>query len=425
MPATVAQPLQVISRYRWRICALLYFATTINYIDRQVLALLAPMLSTSIHMTELQYGHIVTAFQFAYALGLLMMGRIIDRIGTRLGYALAIGLWSIAAMSHSLVSTVFGFSIVRFLLGLGESGNFPAAIKTVSEWFPRRERALATGIFNSGSNVGAILAPLTVPWIAVHFGWRWAFVFTGIFSAIWIVIWLRTYTAPENNSKVSPAELLHIRSETIVLQPTIGWKKLLPHRQTWAILIAKFMTDPIWWFFLFWLPKFFYAHHGLALGKVGLPLIVIYSFAAVGSIGGGWLAKVLLRRGWSLNAARKTTMLVCALLVTPVMFAGRTGSTWSDIILFSLACAAHQGWSANVFTMASDVFPTSAVGSVTGIGGFGGAVGGMLIATGTGMRLQATHSYTALFIIAGSVYLVALLIVQILIPKLQPLHIEA
>jgi len=423
MPVTVAPP-QAVGRYRWRICALLFFATTINYVDRQVLALLAPMLQTSIHMSELQYGNIVFTFQLAYALGLLMMGRVIDRIGTRIGYALAIGLWSLAAMSHSLVSTVFGFSVVRFLLGLGESGNFPAAIKTVSEWFPRRERALATGIFNSGSNVGATLAPLTVPWIAVTLGWRWAFVFTGIFSATWIVVWLRTYRAPEHHPGVTPAELLHIRSETIELQPTIGWGKLLPHRQTWAILIAKFMTDPIWWFFLFWLPKYFFSQHGLSLTKLGLPLIVIYNFAAVGSVGGGWLAKVLLRRGWSLNAARKTTMLACALLVMPVVFVGHVTGTWSAIALVSLACAGHQGWSANLFTMVSDVFPTSAVGSVTGIGGFGGAVGGMLIARGTGMLLQATHNYTSLFVLAGSVYIVALLIIQLLIPKLQPLELK-
>jgi len=423
MPATAAQPSPV-GRYRWRICGLLFFATTINYVDRQVLALLKPMLSVSIHMSELQYAHIVFAFQLAYAIGLLVMGRFIDRVGIRIGYAIAIGIWSVAAMGHALVSTVLGFGVMRFLLGLGESGNFPAAIKTVSVWFPRRERALATGIFNSGTNVGATIAPLAVPWIAVKLGWRWAFVFTGIFSITWIILWLGRYRAPEEHPKVGEAELLHIRSETIPLQRTIGWGKLLEYRQSWAILIAKFLTDPIWWFFLYWLPPYFYQQHGLSLIKLGPPLIIIYNASAVGSIGGGWLAKFLLRRGLSLNAARKTTMLICALLVAPVVFVGHVTTTWSAVVLISMACAGHQGWSANVFTLSSDVFPAAAVGSITGFAGFGGAVGGMLISEGTGLLLQTTHSYNVLFIIAGSVYLIALLIVQILIPKLQPLHIE-
>ncbi len=409
-----------VGKYRWRICALLFFATTINYMDRQVLGVLAPYLQNVIGWNELQYGYIVTSFQAAYAVGLLVAGGIIDRVGTRLGYALAIGLWSLAAMGHSLVHTVLGFGAVRFLLGLGESGNFPAAIKTVAEWFPRKERSFATGIFNSGSNVGAIVAPLLVPWIALNLGWRWAFVFTGIFSAAWLVAWTRSYRHPEQHPKLGVGELSYIRSDPPASTVKVPWLQLVAHRQTWAFVIGKFLTDPIWWFFLFWLPKFFSSQHGLTLDKLGPPLVVIYIMADAGSIGGGYLAGFFMKRGWTLNRSRKTAMLFCACCIVPVVAAANVQSLWAAVALVSLAAAAHQGWSANLFTLASDMFPRHAVASVVGIGGFGGAVGGMLIATFTGFLLQFTGSYVPVFIMAGSAYLIALAIIHWLVPGLDP-----
>lgn len=413
-------PLSPVGKYRWRICALLFFATTINYMDRQVLGVLAPYLQNVIGWNELQYGYIVTAFQAAYALGLVLVGGFIDRVGTRLGYAVAIAVWSLAAMSHALVHTALGFGIVRFLLGLGESGNFPAAIKTVAEWFPRKERSFATGIFNSGSNVGAIIAPLLVPWIALHLGWRWAFVFTGLFSAAWLVAWIRTYRPPHHHPKLGVGELAYIRTDPPGSTAKVPWARLLPHRQTWAFVIAKFLTDPIWWFFLFWLPKFFSSQHGLTLDKLGPPLVVIYIMADAGSIGGGWLAGFFMKWGWSLNRARKTAMLCCACCIVPVVAAANVQSLWAAVALISMAAAAHQGWSANLFTLASDMFPRHAVASVVGIGGFGGAVGGMLIATFTGFLLQFTGSYVPVFVMAGSAYLIALAVIQWLAPGLEP-----
>jgi ACS family hexuronate transporter-like MFS transporter len=418
--STAAEPLAHVGKYRWRICALLFFATTINYMDRQVLGVLAPYLQNVIGWNEIQYGYIVTSFQAAYALGLLGMGGFIDRVGTRLGYAAAITVWSLAAMSHSLVNSALGFGAARFLLGLGESGNFPAAIKTVAEWFPRKERSFATGIFNSGSNVGAIVAPLTVPWIAVHLGWRWAFLFTGLFSATWLVVWMRMYRRPEQHPKVKPAELAYIRSDAAEPVVKVPWSSLLQHRQTWAFLIAKFLTDPIWWFFLFWLPKFFNTQHGLTLTDLGPPLVVIYVMADGGSIGGGWLASLFMKMGWSPSRARKTAMLCCACCVVPVVAAASVQSLWGAVALVSLAAAAHQGWSANLFTLSSDMFPRHAVASVVGIGGFGGAVGGMLIATFTGFLLQFTGSYVPVFIMAGSAYLIALAVIHWLAPNLEP-----
>jgi ACS family hexuronate transporter-like MFS transporter len=405
--------------YRWKICALLFFATTINYIDRQVLGLLAPLLQSKIGWNEVQYGYIVTAFQAAYAIGLLVLGQVIDRIGTRAGYAIAIGIWSLSAMAHSLVRTAAGFGAVRFALGFGESGNFPAAIKTIAEWFPKKERALATGIFNCGTNVGATIAPLTVPWIAVRLGWQYAFLFTGVFSAIWIVCWLSVYHKPAAHSRLSPQEFQYIHSEPQEPAALVPWCSLLAYRQTWALVVGKFLTDPIWWFFLFWLPKFFYSNHHLSLMALGLPLVVIYNSATFGSIGGGWLAARFLKAGWTANRARKTAMLVCALAVTPIVIAASVHSLWTAVVLISLATAAHQGWSANMFTLASDMFPKRAVGSVVGIAGFGGAIGGMFIATFAGFLLQFTHSYVPLFIMAGSAYLIALLLIQILSPDLQ------
>lgn len=414
-----------IGRRRWTVCAFLFFATTINYMDRQVIGILAPELQRIIGWNEIQYGHIITSFQFAYALGLLVAGGIIDRVGTRVGYALAIGVWSLSALCHALVSSVAGFEVVRFFLGLGESGNFPAALKAVAEWFPKKERSLAAGIFNSGSNIGAILAPLTVPWIALHLGWRWAFVFTAFFSATWLVAWLGFYRTPRQHGAVTPGELAHIESDPVEPTGKVAWSRLLPYRQTWVFTLCKFITDPVWWFLLFWLPKFLNTTHGLTLGKLGPPLVAIYVMADLGSIAGGWLSSALIRNGWPVYRARKTAMLVCALLVVPIVFAATASSLWLAVGLIGLAAAAHQGFSANLLTFPSDMFPRRTVASVAGIGGFGGAIGGMGIATFTGYLLEWTHSYVPVFMLAGTAYLAALLVIQILLPRLDPLVLDA
>lgn len=424
IPLSAVPTTERAGRYRWRVCAMLLAATTINYVDRQVLGVLAPFLQTEIGWNEIEYGYIVTAFQGAYALGLLCAGAIIDRFGTRIGYAIAIAVWSLAAMGHALAASVIGFAIARFALGLGESGNFPAAIKTVAEWFPRRERALAVGIFNSGSNVGAIIAPLLVPLVAAAWGWQAAFLFTGLLSALWLTVWLLWYRTPEQQPALSRAELALIRSDPPEASTRIAWKQLLRHRQTWAFVAAKFLTDPIWWFFLFWLPKFLHAEYGLSLLQLGLPLIVIFVLADCGSIAGGWLAGRLLRAGWSVNRARKGAMLVCALAVVPIIFAAGADNLWVAVGLIGLATAGHQGWSANVFTLPSDMFPRRAVASVVGIGGFAGAVSGMLISTFTGFLLQTTGSYVPVFLMAGSAYLLALLVVHLIVPALAPTALD-
>jgi MFS transporter, ACS family, hexuronate transporter len=413
-----------VGRYRWRICGLLFFVTTLIYLDRQVLGVLAPELQRVIGWNEIQYGNIVTAFQAAYALGMLLSGRFIDRAGTRIGYALAIGLWTLATASQSLARTVLAFAAARFVLGLAEAPNFPAAIKTVAEWFPKRERALATGIFNSGANIGAIVAPLTAPWIAIHFGWPWAFVSMAAIGLVWIALWITSYRRPEQHPRVSASELSYIRSEPAEASAPIAWSKLLPHRQTWAFIMGKFLTDPVWWFFLYWLPKFLNTRFGLSLTALGWPLVIVYTMSMGGSIAGGWLSAWLLKRGWSLNAARKTAMLTCALTVLPILFAATVRNFWVAVALLGLATASHQGWSANLFTMASDMFPKRAVGSVVGAGGFGGAIGGMLIAAFTGFVLQITGNYFPMFVIAGSAYLLALLIIQFLTPKLDPARLD-
>lgn len=413
-----------VGRYRWTICALLFFGTTMNYVDRQVLGLLAPELQTKIGWNEVQYGYIVTAFQAAYALGLLLMGRLIDLIGTRIGYALSIGIWSLSAAAHALARTPLGFGAARFALGVGEAGNFPAAIKTVAEWFPKKERALATGIFNSGANVGATVGPLLVLWVASRYGWQSAFISTGLLSFIPIIFWVRSYRRPQEHPRLSAAELEYIQSDPVEPATQVPWARLLPHRQTWAFLIGKFLTDPIWWFFLFWLPKFLNASHGLQLTALGPPLVVIYNAACVGSIGGGWLSARFLKAGWSVNRSRKTAMLICALSVVPIVAAANVHSLWGAVALVSLATAGHQGWSANMFTFASDLFPRRAVASVVGIGGFGGAVGGMLIAAFTGWVLQVTGSYVPMFVIAGSIYLVALLLIHMVTPRMEPAKLE-
>jgi MFS transporter, ACS family, hexuronate transporter len=411
-------------RYRWRICGLLFFVTTLIYLDRQVLGVLAPELQRVIGWNEVQYGNIVSAFQVAYALGLLLAGRFINGVGTRLGYALAIALWTFATTGQSLARTVLAFAIARFMLGLAEAPNFPAAIKTVAEWFPKNERALATGIFNSGANIGAIVAPLTAPWIAIHLGWPWAFVFMAIIGVVWIALWVSTYRRPEKHAQVSLAELQHIQSGPSEPAVAVPWSKLLPHRQTWAFIAGKFLTDPVWWFFLYWLPKFLNSRFGLTLSALGWPLVIVYTMSMVGSIAGGWLSARLLERGWNLNAARKTAMLTCALTVLPIVFAATARNFWVSVALVGLAAASHQGWSANLFTLASDMFPKRAVASVVGIGGFGGAIAGGLAATFTGFVLQISGSYLPMFVIAGFAYLLALLIVQILAPRLEPVQLS-
>jgi len=411
-------------RFRWSICALLFFAATINYVDRQVIGILKPTLQGQLHWSESDYGWIVFAFQTAYAIGMLLVGRLMDKLGTRKGFSLAVVFWSVAAMAHAFASSALGFGVARFALGLGEAGNFPASIKTVAEWFPKKERALATGIFNSGTNIGALITPLVVPWITLVYGWRWAFIATGALGFTWLIAWLVLYYTPENHPRLQARERAHIQSDPPEPLEKIAWARLFPHRQTWAFAIGKFLTDPIWWLYLFWLPDFFSKSHGLDLKTIGPPLVTIYIAADVGSIAGGWLSSTLIKRGWNINAARKTAMLACALCVVPVAFAPRVPGLWSAVALISLAAAAHPGWSANLFTLTSDMFPRRAVGSVVGIGGMAGAIGGMFIARVVAEILQRTGSYVPIFIIACSAYLVALLLVQLLTPRLEPARID-
>lgn len=413
-----------IGHYRWLICALIFFATTINYVDRAVLGVLAPTLRTEIGWTDQEYGYISAAFTLAYAIGFLFAGWFIDKIGTRFGYAIYLTIWSLAAAAHALVRTTFGFGVARFALGIGESGNFPAAIKTVAEWFPKKERALATGIFNAGSNVGAILAPLVVPWIALNWGWQEAFIFTGLAGLIWIAFWIPVYHRPAEHPKLSKEELAHIESDPPDPPAKISWFKLLTFKQTWAFSIGKFLTDAIWWFYLFWFPLFMNDRFGVDLKTIGLPMIVVYVLADFGSVGGGWLSSALMKRNWTVNAARKTAMLVCAILILPVAIAPHVSGQWVAVILIGVAAAAHQGFSANIFTTSSDMFPRKAVGSVVGIGGFAGAIGGFFMNLGAGWLKQNTGSYEIMFAIAGVVYLIALLIMHLLVPKLEPAIID-
>jgi MFS transporter, ACS family, hexuronate transporter len=405
---------------RWMICALLFFAATINYMDRQVIALLKPTLALQFGWTEKGYSDIVVAFQFAYAAGLLFSGKLIDKLGTRKGFSLAVFLWSLAAMAHAGASSIVQFATARFSLGLGESGSFPASIKVVSEWFPKRERALATGIFNSGTNIGAILTPVAVSWIVLRFGWRMAFIATGALGLLWVVAWLWLYHRPEEDTSLSTAELAYIISDPPDQSTNLPLRTLVTFPQVWAIALGKFFTDPIWWIYLFWMPDFLSRNLKLNLSGMRLPLFLIYTGASVGSVGGGWLSSMLLKRGWTLNSSRKAAMLLCALAVTPIMFAARTTNAWLAIGLIALAAGAHQGWSANMYTLASDMFPRSAVGSAVGFAGMAGAIGGMGAASAVGSILQYTHSYNLIFLLAGCAYLVALGFVQLLAPHLKP-----
>ncbi|GAC1701418.1 MAG: MFS transporter [Candidatus Acidiferrum sp.] len=411
------------SHVRWTICALLFFATTINYLDRQVLSMLAKTLETSIGWTSIQYGYITGAFQAAYAIGLLGAGYMMDRIGTRKGYSAAVTVWSLAAIAHAAATSAVMFGVARALLGFGEAANFPACIKTVAEWFPKKERALATGIFNAGTNIGAVVAPLTVPWIAVKFGWQMAFIATGALGFIWLAFWLLLYHKPEEHPRISAAELAYIQSDPSDSPGTVSWLRLFPHRETWAFTLGKFLTDPVWWFYLFWLPKYLQERFGLALLQIILPTLIVYNAASIGSIGGGWLSSRLIKTGHSVNFARKITMLICALCVLPVLYAPFSKNLWQVVGLIGLATAAHQGWSANIFTLPSDMFPRRAVGSVVGIGATGGAIGGVLIQITTGYVVQLTHSYMPLFVFAGLAYIAALGVIHALTPKLSPVDV--
>jgi ACS family hexuronate transporter-like MFS transporter len=382
------------------VCALLFFATTVNYLDRQILAILAPLLQTEIGWSESEYGLIVTSFQAAYALGLLGAGRLLDLMGVAKGYPLAVTFWSLAAMAHATARSAFGFGVARFALGLGEGGNFPAAVKAVAEWFPKQERALATGLFNAGSNVGAIAAPLLVPWIALQWGWRWAFLATGASGFLWTILWLALYRAPATNKENEAGG-------------SVPWLGLCRSRQTLGLVAARFMTDPVWWFYLYWVPKFLYTKHGIALDRIGPPLVTVYLAADFGSVFGGWLSSWLIKRGWTVSGARKTAMLVCALMVAPIMFASEVDNLWTAVALLGMATAGHQGWAANIFTLVSDLYPQRAVSSVVGICGFGASIGGMVVSTATGFLLEMTGSYLPVFVWAGTAYFGALLVIHL------------
>ena len=409
-----------IGNIRWTVCAMLLAATSINYVDRQVLSILAPVLQRAIGWTDLQYSYIVGGFQLAYGLGLILAGRLVDRIGTRFGYVVIMAIWSLSAMSHALARTVIGFAAARFFLGLGESGNFPAAVKTTAEWFPRRERALATGIFNAGTSVGPVLAPAVVPWVATRFGWQAAFLMTGVFSLAWIVVWLTFYRAPSRHPSLGRAERDYIESDREQRVAAVPWVGLLGYRQTWCFAAGKFMTDPIWWFLLFWLPLFLAHRFHLSILQLTAPLMGVYVMSTVGSVAGGWLPGLLNRRGMAMNRARRNTMLLCACLVTPIFFASRAPSEWMSISVIGIAVAAHQGWSANLFTTVSDMFPRAAVGSVVGIGATLGSIAGVLFSLATGWILHLTHSYSALFAVSASAYLLALAAMQWLAPGFRP-----
>ncbi len=425
------------TNYRWTICALVFFATTINYLDRAVISLLKGPLEVEFNWSESDYADIVIAFQLAYAVGLLLMGPLVDKIGTKLGYALAIIGWSLAAGGHALVSSTLGFVMARAALGITEAGNFPAAIKTVAEWFPKKERALATGLFNSGANVGAILAPLTVPYIAVTWGWQWAFILTAATGVIWLIFWLRAYRSPGQHPKVNPAELEYINSDTVPepvaeQAPKISWFRLLGFRQTWAFVLGKFLTDPVWWFYLFWLPSFLKAEYNMDATAIALPVALVYVMSTVGSIVGGWLPLRFIKAGWPVFRSRKTSMFIYALGALPVMLAQWLGgiNMWLAVLIIGLAAAAHQAWSANIFTTVSDMFPKSFVGSVTGLGGMAGALGGILIAKMAGLLFDHYKAlgkielgYFIMFLVCSLAYLIAWTIMHILVPKMKEIKV--
>ncbi|HEX8425525.1 MFS transporter [Hymenobacter sp.] len=426
-----------VGKYRWTVVALLFFATSINYLDRQVIGLLKPTLETQFNWTEIDYARLQMAFQACYAIGLLIFGRVIDRIGTKRGYIYSIIAWSAAAIGHAFATTTIGFGVARAALGLGESGNFPAAIKTVAEWFPKKERALATGIFNSGANIGAVVAPIMVPWILGAYGWEEAFLITGAIGFIWLAFWWFFYEIPSRQPKLKAEEYAYIHSDNTPETdegdkgPAVSWGRLLGVRQTWAFIFGKMLTDPIWWFFLFWLPSYFSTTFNLDLKKPSLPLVVVYSLTTVGSIGGGYLSSWLIKKGWTVYKARKMAMLLFALLVTPIMLARYATSIWPAVALISLAAAAHQAWSANIFTTASDMFPKKAVSSVVGLGSMAGSVGGILFPLLVGYLLDSAKAagnintgYNIVFLVCGSAYLLAWLVMHLLAPRMKQITLD-
>jgi ACS family hexuronate transporter-like MFS transporter len=424
--ATVAAAASKIKNLRWYICGLLFFATTVNYIDRQALGAIAPELQKAIHWSEPEYSQMVNAFQIAYAVMFLFWGRIIDRIGVRLGFAIAVVIWSLAGMSHALAATALGFSMARFLLGIGEAANFPASIKAVAEWFPKKERSFATGVFNAGTNVGAIIAPAAAILLYENVGWRSVFIFTGAVGFIWLIFWWAFYQRPEDHARLSTEEFNLIRQdEEKPLTEKTPMLSLLKFRQTWAFSLGKLLTDPVWWFYLFWLPKFLSSNYGIN-GRARIPyLTAVYILADVGSVFGGWLATALIKRGWELNRARKLSLFIFAFIMPLVTVAYYSKSAWVAVILIGVAAGAHQGWSANLFTLTADMFPRKAVGSVVGIGSCAGALGGVLMSTYVGQLLDKNPNYyLPMFIIAGTTYLVAWGAIQMLAPKLEPARVD-
>jgi ACS family hexuronate transporter-like MFS transporter len=429
-----------IGNYRWTICALIFFATSINYLDRAVISFLKSYLEKDFNWTESDYSNIVIAFQLSYASGLLVAGRFIDKVGTKIGYAISILLWSLSATGHALVKGTFGFGVARATLGISEAGNFPAAIKTVAEWFPKKERAFATGIFNSGANIGAIVAPLCVPFIADKMGWQWAFVFTGALGFIWLIFWLLLYDIPAKHQRLGKPEYDYIHSDLDEAKETdeqadtgkVSWFHLLNYRQTWAFVWGKVLTDPVWWFYLFWLPAFLKAQYSMEGTDIVLPVALVYTMSTIGSIVGGWLPLTFIKKGWPVYRARKIAMLIYALCTLPVVFAQVLGgiNRWLAVIIIGFAASAHQAWSANIFTTVSDMFPKKTVASVTGIGGMAGALGGMLIAKLAGLLFDHYKAlgniemgYFILFLICGSAYMVAWLIMHFLVPKMKSVEL--
>jgi MFS transporter, ACS family, aldohexuronate transporter len=410
---------------RWIICGLLLLASSINYLDRQTVSVLKPHLQDAMHWSESDYGWIVFAFQLAYAVMMVVSGGLIDWLGTRVGYALSIAWWSLASMAHALARNAFQFGVARFFLGAGEAGNFPAAIKAVGEWFPVEERALATGIFNAGTNIGAVLAPPVVVAMTLKWGWASAFILTGSLGLLWLVLWLAVYRQPRRHPWITRQELEHIEGSVTVADPRAPWRVLLHARQAWGFISAKFMTDPIWWFYVYWIPSYLKEARGFSLVEIGYFAWIPFLAADIGSVLGGWLSGFLIARGWSVNGARKTAMAVCAFLMPAGIVAVFAPKAWMALALISVATSAHQGWSANVYTLASDIFPKKDTGSVVGFGGAGGAVGGMIFAPFAGYMLQWFHHYAPLFIIAGVMHPLALGVVQVLIPRIEPLTVEA
>lgn len=434
--------MRAIGNYRWTICALVFFATTINYLDRAVISLLKSTLTREMSWDDADYANVEITFKIAYAIGLLIAGRIVDRLGTKIGYALATALWSVSAVAHAAATSVFGFGVARAALGVSEAGNFPAAIKTVAEWFPKKERALATGIFNSGANIGAILAPLSVPFIAERMGWQWAFIITGALGFIWLIFWFMYYEVPQKQKKLKQAEYEYIHSDkdeapvvdaTVTAAPEVSWTKLLSFRQTWAFALGKLLTDPIWWFYLFWLPDFLESQYGLKGTEVALPVALVYTMSTFGSIGGGWLPLHYIQRGMPVFRARKQSMLIYAFFVIPIIFAQLAGgvSMWLAVIIIGIAASAHQAWSANIFTTVSDMFPKYATASVTGIGGMFGAVGGILLSAAVQKNLFVHYraigkievAYYIMFAVCGLAYLVAWVVMHFLVPKMKPVRL--